>query len=58
MRGADCTERYPEVTEEARRIKSLAIIDPELVCLDEHGKADFDWLHSRCFNGQAIAFAF
>ena len=58
MNGHDWTDRYPRVVEEAGRIKCQAVIDAELVCLDEHGKADFDKLHSRCFDEQAIACGF
>jgi bifunctional non-homologous end joining protein LigD len=58
MRGADWTERYPRVVDEVRRIKGSAIIDAELVCLSEDGKSEFDRLHSRCFDREAIACVF
>jgi hypothetical protein len=58
MNGADWTERYPRIVEEAARIKIAAIIDAEVVCTDEEGRADFDRLHSRCFEHEAIACAF
>ncbi len=34
------------------------MIDAEVVCTDEDGRADFDRLHSRCFEHEAIACAF
>ncbi len=58
MNGADWTERYPLIVEEARRITIPAVIDAEVVCADEDGRADFDRLHSRCFEHEAIACAF
>jgi len=58
MNGADWTERYPRIVEEAARLKRDAILDCEVICTDEHGKADFDRLHSRCYEHEAIACAF
>jgi bifunctional non-homologous end joining protein LigD len=34
------------------------VLYSEVVCADEHGRADFDRLHSRCFEHEAIACAF
>ncbi len=39
-------------------IKVPAVIDAEVVCTDEAGRADFNRLHSRCFEEEAIACAF
>jgi bifunctional non-homologous end joining protein LigD len=58
MNGPDWTDRYPLIVEEARCIKTPAVMDAEVVCTDEHGRADFDRLHSRCFEEEAIACAF
>ncbi len=48
----------PQAVEEAQRIKVPAVIDVEVICTDEDGRADFDRLHSRCFEHEAIACAF
>ncbi len=58
INGADWTDRYPLIVEEARRIKMPVVIDAEVVCTDEYGRADFDRLHSRCFEHEAIACTF
>ncbi len=58
MNGANGTERYPRVVEEAARIKGTAIIDAEVVCLDADGHTHFDTLHSRRFDHEAVACAF
>jgi bifunctional non-homologous end joining protein LigD len=56
--GADWTRRYPLIVHEARRIKTPCVIDAEVICTDEDGRADFGKLHSRCFDHLAIACAF
>ena len=58
MNAADWTDRYPRIVEEAARLKRDAVLDCEVICQDEHGRADFDRLHSRCFEHEAIACAF
>ncbi len=58
LNAADWTERYPRIVEEAARLKRDAVLDCEVICQDEHGRADFDRLHSRCFEHEAIACAF
>jgi bifunctional non-homologous end joining protein LigD len=58
MNAADWTERYPLIVEAAARLKRDAVLDCEVICQDEHGRADFDRLHSRCFEREAIACAF
>ena len=58
MNGADWTKRYPRIVEEAARIKCNAIIDAEVVCLDEKGVPNFDVLHSRTADHLAVACAF
>ena len=40
MNAADWTARYPRIVEQAVRIKGSAIIDAEVVCLDDNGVAD------------------
>ncbi len=34
------------------------MIDGEVICTDDEGRADFDRLHSRCFDDEAAACAF
>ena len=58
MNGANRTERYPRIVEEAARIKGAAILDAEVVCLDEKGLPEFDTLHSRTADQFAVACAF
>ena len=58
MNGANWSDRYPRIAEEAARVKGSAIIDAEVVCLDAKGVAQFDLLHSRCSDREAIAVAF
>jgi bifunctional non-homologous end joining protein LigD len=58
MNAADWTERYPLIVEEAARLKCDAVLDCEVICQDEDGRANFDRLHSRCFEHEAIACAF
>ena len=58
MNGADWSARYPLIGKAAARIKGSAIIDAEVVCLDDNGLADFDALHSRAWDHEAIACAF
>src|SRR6516165_2121997 len=47
MNGSDWSGRYPRIIEEAARIKGAAILDAEVVCLDDKGVPQFDTLHSR-----------
>ena len=58
MNGSNWTDRYPRIIEEASRIKGAAILDAEVVCLDDEGVAQFDTLHSRTADGRAVACAF
>ncbi len=58
MNAADWTERYPRIVEEAPRLNRDAVLDCEVICTDENGRADFDRLHSRCFEHEAVACAF
>ncbi len=58
MNGADWSKRYPRIAEEAGRIKGAAILDAEVVCLDEKGVPEFDALHSRSADQFAVACAF
>ncbi len=39
---ADWTERYPRIVEEAARLNRDTVLDCEVICSDEHGRADFD----------------
>ena len=58
MKGNDWTERYPRVVEEAARLRAPLIIDAEVVHLTADGVADFDALHSRTTDENAVALAF
>ena len=58
MNGADWTKRYPRIVEEAARLREPLIIDAEVVCLDAEGVTDFDALHSRAWDHEAVARAF
>ncbi len=58
MNGADWTKRYPRIVEEASRLREPLIIDAEVVRLDDEGVADFDTLHSRTADQNAVACAF
>ena len=58
MNGADWTKRYPRIVEEAARLREPLIIDAEVVCLDAEGVTDFDALHSRAWDHEAVACAF
>ena len=58
MNGANWSDRYPRIMEEATRIKGAAILDAEVVCLDDKGVSQFDTLHSRTADQEAVACAF
>jgi bifunctional non-homologous end joining protein LigD len=58
MNGANWTSRYPRIVETAVRIKGMAVLDAEVVCLDANGHPHFDTLHSRCADHLAVACAF
>ena len=47
MNGANWSDRYPRIADDAARIKGDAIIDAEVVCLDSKDIAQFDLLHNR-----------
>ena len=58
MNGADWTKRYPQIVRMASRIRGAAIIDAEVVWLDQDGVPNFDLLHSRVNDQIATACAF
>jgi bifunctional non-homologous end joining protein LigD len=58
MNGNDWTKRYPRIVEEAARLRAPLIIDAEVVHLSADGVADFDALHSRTADENAVALAF
>jgi ATP-dependent DNA ligase len=58
MNGADWSKRYPRIVEAAAHIKGSAVMDAEVVCLDEKGISNFDTLHSRTADHLAVACAF
>jgi ATP-dependent DNA ligase len=58
-RGFDWTARYPRIVAAATKIKANSFtMDGETVCVDDRGRADFQKLHSRCFDAAAIFYAF
>jgi bifunctional non-homologous end joining protein LigD len=57
-RGYDRTERYPRIAKAMAELKiTSAVIDGEAVCWGPDG-ADFDKLHSRAHDDEAILIAF
>jgi ATP-dependent DNA ligase len=58
MNGNNWTRRYPRIVEEAARLRAPLIIDAEVVHLSADGVADFDALHSRAADEDAVALAF
>jgi bifunctional non-homologous end joining protein LigD len=58
MNGNDWTKRYPRIVKEAARLREPLIIDAEVVHLSADGVADFDALHSRTADKEAVACAF
>ena len=58
MNASDWSDRYPRITEEAARVRGSAILDAEVVCLDNQGLAQFHTLHSRIADHDAVACAF
>ena len=58
MTGNDWTERYPRIVAAVERLKGSAIIDAEVVCPGDDGIADFEALHSRTRDREAVAFCF
>lgn len=58
MNGHNWTDRYPRIVEEAARIKGAAVLDAEVVYLDEKGVPEFDTRHSRTVDKLAVACAF
>ena len=55
MNGADSSKRYSRIVEAAARIKGTAVMDAEVVCLDDHDVSNFDTLHSRTADHLAVA---
>jgi bifunctional non-homologous end joining protein LigD len=58
MNGANWTNRYPLIVEEAAKLNVSAIMDAEVICTDGKGIPDFDRLHSRTNDHLAFACAF
>src|SRR5262245_59433769 len=58
MNGNDWTKRYPRIVEDAARLRAPLIIDAEVAHLSAEGVADFDALHSRAADENAVALAF
>ena len=58
MNGADWSKRYPRIMEEFARLKGSAVIDAEVVCLDEKRVPNFDTLHNSTADHLAVACAF
>jgi bifunctional non-homologous end joining protein LigD len=58
MSGYDWTDRYPLIVNAARKFKGTAIIDAEAAIVGAEGISDFEALHNRSRNAEAVAFAF
>jgi bifunctional non-homologous end joining protein LigD len=58
MSGYDWTDRYPLIVKAAGKIKGTAIIDAEAAIVGADGISDFEALHNRSRNAEAVAFAF
>jgi ATP-dependent DNA ligase len=58
MNGNNWTDRYPRIVEDAARLRAPLIIDAEVVHLSPDGVPDFDALHSRMADENAVALAF
>jgi bifunctional non-homologous end joining protein LigD len=58
MNGNDWTKRYPRIVAEASRLREPLIIDAEVVHLSADGVADFEALHNRTADEEAVACAF
>ena len=57
--GHDWAARYPTIARAIMGLKVESILlDGEVVVCDDKGVADFDRLHSRCFDKEAIMYAF
>lgn len=57
--GHDWVSRYPTIVRAIQRLKAdTALLDGEVVVCDERGVADFDRLHSRCYDREATMCAF
>jgi ATP dependent DNA ligase domain len=58
INGADWSKRYPRIDESAARIGGATILDAEVVWMGSDGVPDFDVLHSRVNDRNAVAIAF
>ena len=58
MSGYDWTDRYPLIVEAARKLNGTAIIDAEAAIIGPSGVSDFEALHNRERNSEAVAWAF
>src|SRR5262245_59434381 len=58
MNGNDWTKRFPRIVKEAARLRAPLISDAEVVHLSADGVADFDALHNRTADENAVALAF
>jgi bifunctional non-homologous end joining protein LigD len=58
MSGYDWTDRYPLIVKAAGKIKGTAIIDADAAIVGTDGISDFEALHTRSRNAEAVAFAF
>jgi bifunctional non-homologous end joining protein LigD len=54
----DYTENYPEIVSAFEQLTDDAVIDGELVVLDENGKPDFDALQAYHGSGQLVFYSF
>jgi bifunctional non-homologous end joining protein LigD len=58
--GNDFSRKYPSVHEELKKLKHKAVIDGEIVAVDEKGKSRFEWLqnYQKNIKGELIYYVF
>jgi bifunctional non-homologous end joining protein LigD len=58
--GNDFSEKYPPVYEAVRQLKRKAVLDGEIVAVDESGKSRFEWLqnYGRDPQGRLVYYVF
>jgi bifunctional non-homologous end joining protein LigD len=58
-RGADWTDRYPRIVQAARKIKATSfLLDGKGIVYDRKDMPNFDLLHSRDYDKEAVFVAF
>ena len=53
--AAPSQARYPRIVQAVSKLRVQSLImNGEAVCVDARGRADFDRLHSKCFDHEAV----